>query len=478
MRAAVNQLLMITMLAIGQAECVDAAIADRAAQPTAANIRYLVLPEGKDWAPVLSGHCNQLSRESDITRPTAVGGNERVVRINLDDYTWPAELWDQLADADPWYHVRIEVDEICSWPGGNWPGDGKHYPAGSFRYHVKTQRATALAPWMGPNAGKLAEMCRTRAPILRADWFFNQTAIQADRRPGYYDFLGVKNEADFQKLIGFDAKKKRRRVEVMEAVAESGVSLQDRAIIREDDAYWITYDFRRAKEKVNPLQVLGRDIQEEFRRADKTAAASEQYGQLPNYFWATFLGNSAGERQDSAPDFIAHDHRSKSNDKRVHVNASCMRCHANAGLQDIDGWVRNLAQPPLALQSPDYEVYRLLRQQYIRRLEPFLERDRRAYTEAVQLATGWDAKVYAAKYAAAWEYYEDARVDAAWAARDCHLPEKEFLGKLAAYTKATRSIDLVLGNFLHEGPRRRTVSIRQWEAAFPKAMEILRGIPK
>lgn len=468
--------LLSVAFSLGQAEAVEAALADLQKIPVAQrpSIRYLDLgPHAQaDDARVLSGHCNQLSRESDITIPANVG---KVLRVNLDDYGWKRDVWEKLADADPWYHVRVEVEEVQHWPGGVWPKDGKHYAANSFTYYAKVKKATAVAPWLGLNAGNLVNETQSAAPILRADWFFNQSCTQADRNPGYYDFLGVKDEKTFQKAIGFDVKLADDfGREIREAVADSGVTLQPRAIARHNTlggGYWRSFDFRIAKDKGNPLRIYGKEIEEAY-------DATEQYGHLPNGFWATGLFDKQGARQDSAPDFIASDNRSKSNDRRVHVNVSCIRCHSNGGLQDIDAWVRNLLQPPLALQSPDYALIRKLRQQYLRRLEPFIAKDRQVYAEAVMEATGFDTKIYAQKYAEMFERYEDAKVTAAHAARDCGLTEKEFVGKLSAYLKATGGIDPVLSVFLLEGDRRRSLNMKAWEEAFPLAMTILEGVKK
>lgn len=487
-------LLLISAVWLGQADFVEAALADRARLPATVQARYLVLSEGKDWKQVLDGHCNQLSRASDITRLELVA--PRLVRLTLDDYLWSHDLWESLGNADPWYHLLIEVEEIHPWPGGVWPADGKYYAPGAFKYHTKVKKANALAPWLGPSGAKLGVLCGSQSPILRADWFFNQTAAQVDRKPGYYDFLGVKDEATFQALVGFDPKKERRRVEVREATSHSGVTLEevDRAVSREDGGYWRSFDFNTKKlqdANANPLVNFGRDIEEAFRKAPPLTVASEQYGQLPNFFWATFLGNEKGVRQDIAPDFIATDGRSKTNDRRVHANVSCMRCHTDGGLQDFDQYVRNLIAPPLGLQTPDYERYRLLRQQYVVNLQKYLKKDREAYAEAVMEATGWDTKVYAQKYAAAWEYYEDARVDSVWAARDCNLTEKEFVTSLCAYLRVTKILDPLLAVFLQgsfdrgvfrqkqqQFWERRTISIRQWEQTFPKAMTILAGVKR
>jgi len=453
----IERVSALCFLLLGQSDLVDAALVDvrKLAPEQQVLVRYLVAgPHAKEDDPkVLSGHVTGLSKETDITLPARVAPG--LFRVNLDDYGWDREVYERLANADPWYHVRVEL-----------------------QLRGKKFKRTAQAPWMGKGIYELVYLTQSQAPILRMDWFFNQTTAGEGRDPNYYDFLGIKDEKTFHALVGYDSKRKRRKVELREAVAESGVSPgRARGIVREtaeDGALWLTYDFRKAVDKLNPLRVLGRDLDREFRKADVNDVATEQFGHLPNGMWAWYLGNNKGERQVTAPDFAASDNRSKSNDHRVHINVSCIRCHADAGIQPIDGWIRNLISPPLALQSPDYKVLRELRQQYLRKLEPFIEKDKLGHAVAVLEATGWKAEVYATKYAEYWERYEDARVDAEYAALDLGIDVKVFQRKLGTYLQATNQLDSVLSAFLLEGRRARTIGIRQWEEAHVLAREIVK----
>jgi len=468
---------------------VDAAHADAAALAPAyrCEVRYLRLDEvpRKDRPAVvrvLNGHVQHLSTASEVVPLTVVPGtDDALLRLNLGDYGDYRRLrvvWDQFRS--PFDHVlveRLEDEEWGYWQNGQW-----------IRTEVKKTkkvRVPAIAPWLADTperAAKLAELVGwldgTKAPILRARWFFQQTAAAVDRTPNYYDFLGVKDEKTFQALIGFREQKNRRRIQVREAVGVSGVTLEPRGLVREDaegGAYWYSLDFKVALDKTNPLRVLGDDIERAF-RDPKIQAASEQYGHLPNGFWATGAFNNKGERQDTAPDFAASDNRSRSNDRRVHVNVSCVRCHRKAGLQDIDGWARNLFQPPLKLVSPDYDALRVLRQQYLRRLEPFLARDRRQYAEALLDANGMEPEAYADAYAALWEGYEDAGVDLARAAADLNTTPELVRKAIDRQIRIGGQVDPVLSVLLLEGERARRIPVRQWEEAVPLAHQILRGL--
>ena len=482
-------LTLVALMGVGTtpAECVAVARKDAETIPQSVlpYIRYFSLGEF-DMAEreakirVLSGHVNHLSVEQDLVPVHIVDEwGLSVVRINLNDYHWSVETWDRLARVDPYFHVKV----IREWEGGVWPADGKTYAKGAFPYND-----FLLAPVLseGPegkaNLSYLADALKTRVPILRADWFLNQTAIQANRAVGYFDWLGIKDQKTFDDLAGFDPKigKRSGRID-RESVALSGVSLQPRGILRKEGVrpIWVTFDFEQALGQKNPLRVIGSDIEDSF-------DATEQFGLLRNGLWATFLANGKGVRQDFAPPQIASDSMSRSNDKRVHINISCIRCHADGGLQSIDGHFRNAIQPPLNLGATDEGQAREFRQQYMSDLKRYLNRDRRVYEEAVKEVTGWTAKEWSTRYAAEWERYEDARVDLAWVARDLHVPQnqlKDAMNRALQQKLVIRyqdhqkievapAIDLVFGTLIRGG----SIGIRQYEELFPSAYATLRGV--
>jgi hypothetical protein len=456
------------------------------------SLHWLTEKERTATVPIIAGHCQHLSRSADIVRPVRVG---MLLRVNLDDYGWKAEVWDKLQDP---YFVEVQkVDyiekevEVVTYEDvkpGVKASDGKLYPGvgrikwtekKTVRVPVDPVKIAALAPWLvetEEDKARIAEVLEwtgSRVPVTRADWWFNQTAIQADREAGYYDWLGVKDEKDFQKLVGFDPKQAEAfRFELREAVALSGVTLQPRAITRHDSlggSVWRSLDFKIAKGATNPLDILGRDL-------EKVYDASEVFGQLPNGFWATGLFDRAGKRQDFAPPEIASDGNSRSHDRRVHVNASCIRCHVDGGLQSIDGWTRNLLNPPLELRSKDYKKARELRQQYLRQLEPFLARDRMVFQLAVKEATGIEAKKYTEAYGKFWEAYEDRQVTADIAARDIGITAVELRKKLLTWIKAGYELSPTASVFVHEGKHARAVGIRQYEQVHAELQRIVRSV--
>jgi hypothetical protein len=189
--------------------------------------------------------------------------------------------------------------------------------------------------------------------------------------------------------------------------------------------------------------------------------------------WGLFAAN--GNRQDSAPDFIGFNQRTVSNDGRIHANLGCYGCHyggGRQGLHEIDGWIRGLFLPPgeLALQAPDPEVLKDLRQKYLRELAGPMVADRRAHDQAVHAATGLDADQWAQTTLRMFQGYEQA-VDADRAARDLGVTTAVFLGALRRQLAATGAVDTVQAGWL----RGRRVPIRQYEEIFTLNQATLRG---
>lgn len=437
---------LIGQVSLSPSEAIASAHADLARIPPEARLttRYLslhTLPEKDrpEAVKVLAGHVQHLSRASDITKPGSVADGS-MLRLNLSDYGWTPEQWERLHD--PYFAVPM---------GKEW------HPA----------------PWLGERKILAAVVADTGSwvPVVNAEWFFNTTATAEGGRH-YYDFLAIRSVADFEKLGGFDRKLSEGfRVEIRESVALSGVTLQPRAIARWDalgGGYWRTFDFKQARGKANPLQILGREI-------EAAADASEGFIPLPNGFWATYAADAKGNLVGAVPGDIASDHSSLSNDRQIHPNIGCLRCHGDGGLKAIDGWTRNLLNPPLELKVKDYKKYVELRQQYLRTLEPFLERDKAQYRDAVKLATGWESKVYAVKYAAFWSTYEDAKVDTQWAAQRLGCTPEHLRSKLLSHIKAGYYVSPTASVFVHDGKLSRAIGVRQFEEVIPELMGIIGG---
>jgi hypothetical protein len=424
--------------------------------------RYLdlyPLPAGEREAAtaIFGGHVNALSREPEIVKPALVGG--RLLRVELGDYGWPAEIWEQLADVDPYYHVKTEaVVGYTNWPGGVWPGDGKYYPPNSFRTRDK-KISSAPAPWTDAGlAAGIEQLTGSRAPVVRAQWFLWQTAVQEGRKPGYYDFLGIKDRATFEALIRFDAKL-AAKLEQRRVVIFSGITQEPRRLERTATVLgglWRTFDSAAAVAKHNPLRLL--DDSFEF-------DVSEQFAPLPNGMTGWLLTDSKGVRVDKAPDSIVQGDFTGGRDKRLHVGISCVRCHyleaGENGIKDID------AAPLQRIDSPDLDKLRELRRQYARDLAPQIEQDRRGYAAAVKQATGLEARRWASAYGRMYAAHDEARIDLAAAAADIGADPQALRKALGGKV----GLDSVL-SVLAGGGR---LPVRQHEEALPSLWLTYKG---
>lgn len=426
-------------------------------------VRYLDLsniPEDKreEVFKTLGGHINALSRETDLASPAAVKGG--LVRIDLRDYGWDAKVWEKFRDIDPYFHVQIVKD----WPGGDY--EGKPYDKGSFKVSQ-----TAGAPWLAETDDARKKLTailydmETEVPVLRADWWFAQTAVQEGRKVGYYDLLGIKAEKDYHALIRFDPKLSAK-LEHRRAVVFSGITLQPRRVERTPTVLgglWRSFDNSTAVAKANPHVFLD----DEF-----TFEATEQFAPLPNGLPVWWLANGKGERQDKAPDnIVGGDRTTHSNDTRLQINLSCIRCHFAA--KDEMG-IKPIVDKKIGrITAKDYDKLRELQRQYLRALKPSIESDQRNYETAIKQATGgMTGQEWATAYAKLWSWYEDAKVDLTRAAGDLGCKADDLKAGLERQEKTTGNLHPMLSIILAGD----AIPIRQWEEVYPLAQTVIRGV--
>jgi hypothetical protein len=399
---------------------------------------------------VLSFHCNTLSTQPDIVRPRLVAGSGgTLLAIALDDYGWDAKVWERLRHVDPYFHVQVTVRQEKDQNGETWDITNG-----------------IAAPWLETDSiAALIALTKSQVPIVRGDWFLWQTGAQAERNPGYYDFLGIKDRKNFHELVGLDEKLLDRfPKKLREAVSDSGVTQQPRRIDRLGTiggGLWITSDVRAAEGKKNPLRILEEEYEPD---------AHEEFAHMPNGLWAFGLFDDQGGRQDNAPDFIGFDHTSHNNDGRIHVGVSCIRCHGpTGGINDIDGWGRGLFKGKLDLKSADRDTARRLRRLYLSPLEDSIEDDRRVYTRAVKRCNDWGTDQNARQYGNAWAVY-DSPVNAERAAADLGVSKQEWINAIDARIKRSGSIDdITLGAFLVD----KNVPLRTWHESIGLAHSYL-----
>jgi hypothetical protein len=472
-------LLVVPALAADPASAVRAALADCRTLPAdrQPQARYLSLfhKEVKslaEWEQVLGFWANSLSQEVELVRPVRVAPG--LYRVFLDDYGWKREVWEKLLDApEPYFHVRALVNEIVTVTEERaeqrWINDyqGRGYWQ-QIKVPVKKEVAkqvekVASAPWLDArDIADLIARTQSQVPIVRADWWVFQTGIAAGRKAGYYDWLGLgKKEADFQGLIGADVKLARKlRKESAAIVARSSVTLNNRSMARVPTltgAYWFTQDYLASADAKNPLRLLDGDAKPD---------ASEQFGSLPNGLFAFWLQDGAGNRQDTAPDTIASDGKSRGTDRRVHAGVSCVRCHL--GIHPIDDWARKVYRPPFELDSPDYATRKRLRSLYLSDLAAQIRRDQEDYAAVLKELNGLTPAATGQALADAWDDYAERDRTLEDVAREAGVEPKAFAELLRAEAGAGRKLDPVLAGLLQGAP----VRAEHLEEIFPEVMRI------
>jgi hypothetical protein len=404
---------------------------------------------------------NGLSVEPDIVKPRRV--TPTLYAIELDSYGWRADTWEKLLDVpEPWFHVQVRVT------AHNW--SPSYYTQGvGWRSSKPLQDKiyTIPSPWTDTvKATELSVRLGTAIPIVRFDWFMNQTG-QEGGRAGYYQWLGLKVGKDLEALAGLNREAKRAILkEVAGIVSDSGVSLNSRQIFRIPTlggTWWETRDVEDAKK--NALRELDKDFK---------ADALEVYYELPNGLFGFALLDAKNNLQATAPDTIASDSKSTNRDARVRVGVSCIRCHAE-GLRPIDDWGRKVftRENELALGSPDRKVYQRLKQVYLGPLQKNLKDDQSRYTATLAETCGLKPAEFSKLFASAWADYESKPLLPADIAREVGLAEADYLARLKRYVATQGTADTVVAGMKAGMPTRR----EHLEEALPLLMPAL-GNPK
>lgn len=444
-------------------------------------MQYFWLPhdekDRENFKIVFKKHLNMLSREPEIAGFVEV--TPILLRIDIRDFDIDRKVLEKAKDIDFFFHARARVDADSPLvPKSVLPSPRRK--AGAKKVIV------GAAPWLPAKEIALLVMhTQAESPILNAEWFFVQSARQLSLRNketglGYFDVLKVKDRDAFFQLVGLDEKASiKAKKEIRAALDESGVSAQNRQIVRLqgiNGGVWITLDTDDQSDRGIAIRNL--------KRGDFLHKAEELYAPLPNGLPATFLCNDQGVRQESAPDFIGPDDSSlrQGKDGRIHSNISCIRCHQGDVLKPVDDWVRDTyrADGPLRLQSPDKKLLLELKRQYFSDLNRALKRDREDYQHAIALATatkanpkGLTAKEASILYAKAWNAYVERPVTVAIAARELGVTPKHLLWSLKAAARAQGSIDPALAGFLKETPK--VLKRPTWEDAYPIAAVYVQG---
>jgi hypothetical protein len=409
---------------------------------------------------------NGLSVEPDIVKPRRV--TPTLYAIELDSYGWRADTWEKLLDiSEPWFHVQVRIPAHVKGNAVYHRGGGGSAPGWYHSISAKEEIVSVPSPWLDyVKAANLSIRLNTAVPIVRFDWFMNQTG-QEGGKAGYYQWLGLKSGKDLETLAGLNREAKRAILkEVAGIVSDSGVSLNSRQIFRIPTlggTWWETRDVEDAKK--NALRELDKDFK---------ADALEVYYELPNGLFGFALLNAKNELQATAPDKIASDSKSTNRDARVRVGVSCIRCHAE-GLRPIDDWGRKVftRENELALGSPDRKVYQRLKQVYLGPLQKNLKDDLSRYTATLAETCGLKPAEFSKLFAASWADYESKPLLPADIAREVGLAEADYLARLKRYVATQGTADTVVAGMKAGLPTRR----EHLEEALPLLMPAL-GNPR
>jgi hypothetical protein len=463
-------------------------------------IRYISLYnipkiQRKDYAAIVSFVVNSLSTRRQIYIPVFVGNSdETLIRINIDDYEWKKEAWDNLgakgsgpkAQPEPYFQTFIEklvdgepvvkkvskqVTKTKKVLKGYYANTGQPYYVDeqvteTVQEEVSTpgtpvrKKILAGAPWVDPEAlAFLIKYTGSPTPIFRADWFITYVTI-----PGaYYEFLKLGNDIkDFERLVfADDVLAAKARSQDKAVVVTSNVARNNRTLNRSPTFtggyYWKSHD---TLSSIDDRQYVLNLLAEKF-------DATEDIASLPNGLQAYFLSNGKGERQDAAPTDIAIDNSAV--DRTVRAGRSCIICHSS-GILPLDDEVRSLTkklldreQVKLFVTKKD-DLYRI-QDLFGSNLDEQIIKDQNLYVAAVARTNGLKSDVNAKLYAKIWDSYYEKLMHKAEVAADLGVPldELERLVRL--------SNDPVMLGMIRDPIR--PIRRDQWERSFQGMMLIV-----
>ena len=337
---------------------------------------------------------NSLSWHPRVTLPKAVDAAGTVLRIDLRNFMWDANLWNRLVS---------------------------EYP-----YAVLHDTAVARAAVVHAAA---------RVPVVRADWFI----ATASRPPLYYELLQIPaNSNELERQLRVDVTQNIQQERVARAGFNgSGVSKNNRVLERHDSvhgAYWRTYDFEAV-----PQNLIERDLLLPDRRnlfayplgpgsTENTFqhAGGEIIFNLPNGLQAYMLVNAINNRIDKGPTAIVSDPRRP--DRAVEVGVSCMACHVPGILQKADQIRDHVGKNKKYFSRRDADLIRAL---YVPadKMKTLMDEDGDRYRKALA-KTGNRVSNFEPVSTLTLRF--EADVDLPTAAAEVGLTPKEFIGACCA----------------------------------------------
>jgi hypothetical protein len=368
--AAIKQQMPPDAKPIAPNDCVMLAAADAQSVPIAHGYRYLTLANYEpakrpEMIQCLDYVLNSLSRRRLISYCHPVqNSNFSVVRVDLDAYGMPYDVWEQLAEKgsgptrvtkktdqpEPYFQLvspskkttRVKKQRQQKDAQGRplFYDGGRGEPAMEDYYEDQTDK-TFFGNWIDAGAAAaLAKATGSNHPILRADWFIGNATIA----PAYNELLGFKKLEDFQDFVRY--RQRDYDLATKGIVTDSQkVALHQRAVLITPTSlgrYHETFDYLTSTGDDDLLKDLVK------RRRD----AGEIFAEGPNGLQYYLLINGKNEIIDFADPNVATDQETHWRNKLVWGGmVSCVGCHTD-GTMPVNDEVRALTKPPLALQIP------------------------------------------------------------------------------------------------------------------------------
>jgi WD40 repeat protein len=336
---------------------------------------------------------NSLSWHPRVTLPKAIDPAGLVLRIDLRDFLWDANLWNRV---------------LAEYP-----------------YGILHDTAVARA---------VLSATLTRVPVARADWF----VATASRAPLYYELLQIpSNLSELERQLRVDAAADIQQERVARAGFNgSGVSKNNRVLERHvamNGAYWRTYDFEAVPQNLIERNILLPDRRNLFAyplgpgssENNFQHAGGEVIFNLPNGLQGYVLVNANNVRVNKAPTAIVSD--PKRPDRAVEAGLSCMNCHARGVIAKDDQIRDHVGKNKKAFSRADAELVRALYPP-AKKMRALMEADAERFKKAVE-KTG--NKVTAAEVVMAMTLRYEADVDLATLAAELGLRPKDLLPRLA-----------------------------------------------
>ncbi len=292
---------------------------------------------------------NSLSWHPRVTLPQTIDANRLILRIDLRDFLWDANLWNRV---------------LAEYPYGILPDSA-------------ATKACLVAT-------------ATKMPCLRADWFI----ATASRPPLYHDLLQLPtNLAELEAQLRVNA-----AVDIQqERVARlgfngSGIAKNNRCLERHDavhGAYWRTYDFEAVPQNLVDRGSLLPDRRNLFAYPLGPGsndnlfqhAGGEVIFNLSNGLQGYMIVNANNLRLDKAATAIVGD--AKRPDKAVENGVSCMSCHYR-GINPKDDQIRDYVDKnPKAFSKSDAELIRAL---YVpaKKMRALMDEDAERFRKALE----------------------------------------------------------------------------------------------